>query len=218
MALTYIYLIVLCLAAVTGALALKKKLPIQLKSIFILVMYTAILEGTVVLFKNQFSINKNVIPQYSIFLLVEFLFYAYFFKKIIHSKTVLKAINIFIYVFPVIWYVLVFGVLNILQWNSYVFVLGGTCTIFWGLLYYYQLFNSLPLVSLSKSSEFWIVTGIIIFYSCGTPYMGMYNFLTKNHESLAVELKLVLQFSNIVMYSLFAYAFVCHSATIKIRK
>ncbi|MGJ7031352.1 hypothetical protein [Niabella hirudinis] len=212
--LEYLYLASLFLALAAGIVVFKRMESPPVKRIFILVLYTTVLETSVIFFRNRFSINTNVLPQYNFFMLIEFLFYTLFFKGVINSEIIKKSINVFLLLFPLLWYLFVFGFFNILQWNSYTFLLGGSCMIFFGLSYYYQLFKWLPPnYSIAKSSEFWITTGIMIFYTTGVPYMGMYNFLSSNFEWLAQSLKPVLQVTNIIMYTLFAYAFICQVKT-----
>ncbi|SDD37087.1 hypothetical protein [Niabella drilacis] len=208
--LEYPYIATLYLAVITGIIVFSRITSPPVRRVFILVVYTTVLETSVIFFREKFSTDTNVLPQYNFFMLIEFLFYAWFFKGVINIGAIKKSIDVFLLLFPVLWYIFVFGFFNISQWNSYTFLLGGSCMVFFGLTYYYQLFKWLPPnYSIARSSEFWITTGIMIFYTTGVPYMGMYNFLSSNFEWLAQSLKPVLQVTNIIMYSLFAYAFIC---------
>jgi hypothetical protein len=157
---------------------------------------------------------KNV-AWYNIFMGVEFLMYACYYLQIIRNKAVRLIIKVYIGLFAVFWFIAVFWVFGIKTWNSYVAICGGIGTTLLSVYYYYQLFTEKELVKLSKSSEFWIATGLIIFYSCNLPYTGMLNFLVKNYLPLAQKLLFVLQVLNILMYFMFIYAFLCRISTTK---
>lgn len=210
---TYFYITALALATLTGLVKFRKDWPNHLKAIVLLLPYVLLIEIGVVFFRDR--INKgNVLPQYNIIMLVEFLVYTYFFKQIIISGFIKKVISIFMVLFPVFWYVSVFFIFKITEWNSYVFLVGGTFTIILALIYCYQLLTSIDDISIGSCSEFWITLGIIIFYSCEVPFMGLYNFLTINYPSLIMKLQIGLQVTNIILYSSFTYAFICKKTNI----
>jgi len=211
--LTYFYLISLAAAVITGLLKFHGSLPVHLKGIIKMMPYILLVEIGATFFRNLIK-GQNVLPQYNIVLLIEFLVYAYFFKEIILSVWIKNIINVFMILFPVFWYISVFFIFKITEWNSYIFLVGGTFTIIWALIYCYQLLTSIENVSLNSCSEFWIALGIIIFYSCQVPFMGIYNFLIVNYPSLIMNFQIGLQVTNIIMYSLFTYAFLCKKTII----
>ena len=153
--------------------------------------------------------HRSNVPLYNTFMLVEFWVYAFYFRWIILSTAIRKIINFFLLLFPIFWAIVVFGAFGIDKWNSYVAIIGSFFTICFSVSYYYQLFTQKDLVRLDITPEFWIATGLIIFYACNLPYVGMLNFLVKNYLLLARQLLTVLGILNIIMYSIFIYAFVC---------
>jgi hypothetical protein len=211
--LTCFYIISLSVVTLTGLLKFRNSLPIHLKCITLMMPYILLVEIGATFFRNLIN-GKNVLPQYNIVLLIEFLVYAFFFKEIIISVWIKKMISIFMILFPVFWYISVFFIFKITEWNSYIFLVGGTFTIIWALIYCYQLLTSIENVSLGSCGEFWIALGIIIFYSCQVPFMGIYNFLIVNYPSLIMNFQIGLQVTNIIMYSLFTYAFLCKKTNI----
>jgi hypothetical protein len=206
--LTYFYLILLAVATVSGLINFNNSLSVHLKGIILMMPFILLVEIGAAFFRDLIK-DHNVLPQYNIIMLIEFLVYAYFFKEIIVSGLVKKLISVFMIFFPVFWYICVFFIFKITEWNSYVFLVGGTFTIIWALIYCYQLLTSVEDISISSCSEFWIALGIIIFYSCEVPFMGVFNFLRTNYPSLIMKLQMGLQVTNIIMYSLFTYAFLC---------
>nr|WP_315423842.1 hypothetical protein [uncultured Pedobacter sp.] len=211
--LTYFYVTSLIVATLTGLIKFRSNLPIHLKGIILMMPYILLVEIGAAFFRNLIK-GQNVLPQYNIVLLIEFLVYAYFFKEIIISVWIKKIITLFMILFPVFWYISVFFIFKITEWNSYIFLVGGTFTIIWALIYCYQLLTSIENVSLSSCGEFWIALGIIIFYSCQVPFMGIYNFLIVNYPSLIMNFQVGLQVTNIIMYFLFTYAFLCKKTII----
>lgn len=198
----------LLLSGVAGLVAIKRNGPFHLRVVAVLVLYTCLAELSL-LFLKDFLAKGNNLPVYNFIMLVLYMGYAYFFWLIIQSKIIRRLIEGFLYLFPVFWFYVVFFIFKIDEWNSYVFIFGGAFTVLWAVTYCFGLFTSEDPVRFRYSGGFWIAVGLIFFYSCGLPYMGMFNFLTQYNKGLANTLKIPLQISNIVMYLLFSYAFLC---------
>ena len=135
--------------------------------------------------------------------------YALYYSLILENRKLKTVIRLFLYLFPVFWFIVVFGIFGFSNWNSYLAVTGSLFTICLSIAYYYQLFTASDLVKLTASSEFWIATGLILCYSCSLPYTGMMNFLNKNYPVLSRQLLTMLQILNILMYLFFTYAYIC---------
>lgn len=210
----YIYLGVLTMAALTAIVSLKKGISFPIQIIALLVLYTGFVEWSV-FYKAEFCSDKTNVQIYNVFNLVYYLTFAYYFKQIIQLRVVQKIIQGFLYLYPIFWYALVFFVFKLNEWNSYVYILGGMFMLFFAIVYCYELLSAEEPIMLRNCSEFWIAIGLIFFYVCGVPYMGMYRFLTEYHLNLATLLWIPLQISNIVMYSLFSYAFICQLTNIR---
>src|SRR5690606_29094274 len=133
----------------------------------------------------------------------------------IRFRIIKRSIDVFLFLYPVVWYFIVFFLYKIDEWNSLVFVTGASFTIFVSILYCYQSFIAEEIIQFRYYSEFWIAIGLLIFYASATPYMGMFNYLTRTHHELALVLKTLLRISNIIMYSLFTYAYVCQMTNIR---
>lgn len=152
-------------------------------------------------------------PLYNIYILLEFSICSMFYYLILENK-ILKQICLWsLVLFPLFWVAVVFGIFGIANWNSYLIVVEYFFIVCMSSCFYYQLFTKADLVKLSTSTEFWIATGLIIFCGVNMPYMGMLNYLTKNHRPLAGQLMYLLKISNFIMYSLFIYAFLCRTNT-----
>jgi len=151
------------------------------------------------------------VPLYNVFMLVEFWTYGLYYFLIIGIPRMKIAIKWYLWLFPLFWIIVVFLVFGFRNWNSYVVIAGSFFTICFSCAYYYQLFTQSELVRLSKLPEFWIATALIIFYSCDLPYMGTLNFLMENYLKTAVQLLTALKVLDIIMYSIFIFAFLCRT-------
>lgn len=163
-----------------------------------------------------YSIIKTNLPAYNVILLGEFVAYAYFFYIIAKLRWLKKLTITLMIVFPIFWFVAVFILFGFKSWNSYVYTAGSLFVLLFAIGYYYELITNAEVKRLSNNSEFWIVTGLIIFYTGNLPFLGMYNFLIVNYKDLAANLGTVLRILNIIMYSLFAYAYLCRINTEKL--
>jgi len=203
-----LYYAVLLLSAGIALSQLRKNLPYHLKVFAVLLGYTALVELSAYILRNRLEGGNNL-ALYNVFMLFEFLAYAWYFRQIITSARIRKAIDVFLVVYPVYWFYVVFFIFKLNQWNSYVFVGGALFTIFCAIMFCFQGFVDDEVVRYRKYSEFWIALGLIVFYTCAMPYMGMFNLLSQNAPQVAVFFKYLLLIMNIVMYSTFSYAYLC---------
>jgi len=210
----YLYISTIEIAFIASLLSFRLNYPRHLK-IFSLILGCDFL-GEILsnYLLAYFGLRSNV-PVYNFVMLIEFLVYGIFFLMIVKRKSVRKIIVIYLILYTLFWFVSVFFVFGLWHWNSYAIIAGGLSTICMAAFYYYQLFTAEQLQRLDKSPEFWISTGLIIFYACNMPYFGMLNVLTKNFPTLAEKQLILLQVLNILEYSLFTYAYICR---IPIRK
>jgi hypothetical protein len=144
---------------------------------------------------------------YNVFMLVEFWIYGLYFLFATNRTASRWFISIYLWVWPVLWYVLVIGWFGIQKWNSYLAITGSVVTIFLCVLYFYQLISSDRLVSLKRSTGFWIAAGLFFFYTCSIPYTGMLQYLTANYLSLARAFLIGYKAANCILYALIAYGF-----------
>ncbi|HVU95444.1 MAG TPA: hypothetical protein VHE34_09475 [Puia sp.] len=154
-----------------------------------------------------FAFRMNNLPIYNFAMLAEFWLYAFYFDEILVNRTVRPLIKAYLWLLPAVWLILV--ILHQHDWSSIFFVIGAIFTIFLAAFNYYQLFTADELVRLGASFEFWVATGLILFYGLNFPYLGMLNFLNKHYPDLARAMITGLQVLNIIFYSIFTYAFVC---------
>jgi hypothetical protein len=153
-----------------------------------------------------FSMTRNGF--YNLAMLIEFWGYGLYYAYALRYHIVRKLIWQYLFAFPAAWVLLVCILSGINTWNSYVSVIGSIAMIAFAVMMYYQLFTTNPPVKLVTNFDFWVATGLIIFYVCNFTYLGMLNFLSDAYRDLAHRILTGLQISNIVFYCIMAYAFV----------
>lgn len=208
----YIYLGTVGAAFFVSLRSFRFDYPSHLKMFSVLIGLSFFVEFTVTVIFPFLKINSNYrSAMYTSFSLVEFELYAYFFYKIISIRWVKKAIKVYIFLFPVFWAITVFKGYGFLIWDSAEIAMGGFFTVCFCLVYIYYLSLSEQLIALSKHAEFWIVIGLILFYSCEIPYLGMLNFLNKNYPDLSLKALYASMSIDSIMYGLFIYAYLCRN-------
>jgi hypothetical protein len=209
--LVHVYPFVLLLAAVTGVVTVAsgKAEGLHVKLLAYIVAFDCIAEVSVHYWLVRILHRPNL-QAYNFIMLVEMMAYALFFLQIIQLPAVRKWIIGFLCIFPVFWFFMVYFVFEPQQWNSYVILAGSVFTVFWSLTYLYELVTAADAgIPLRRCFEFWAAVGLLFFYACSVPFMGIYNFLLTHSPNLAHDIGWISFSLNIVLYSFFAYAFLC---------
>lgn len=209
----YIYYSVLAVAAILGLVYFPKH-SVAIKIIAGLLVITFVAESIARPFLSFFHLTNNN-PIYNIYIAIEGSAYLLFFYTILHSSLLRKVLIISELLFVLFWIKTTFFTFSLSSWNSYAAIAESLIVVVFAAAYYHQLFVSEQLVALRTHSEFWVVTGMLIYYCCSMPYLGMLEYLTKNFKELSNDLLILLNAFNIIMYSLFAYAFVCQTRIMK---
>jgi hypothetical protein len=144
---------------------------------------------------------------YNFFSVVEFLFYMYVIREIIHSKKVKRLI------FHTAWIYALLGVANILfiqkivSFNSITYALGCLLISILCVYFFFELFQMTGSVNLTQLPAFWICTGLLFYYTCSFPLWGLANFLRK--LPIVRNIQFILLLLNVFLYSSFTIAFLC---------
>lgn len=205
--LPYIYVSSILIAFLSSLISFRLDLPVHLKLFSLLLGLTFVLE-----LRNSAIIRTFHGPNYwvyNLFMPLEFWVYGLFFYRIIQHKISKAIIRIYLYLFPLVCLVSTYFFFKN-NWNSYVFITGSLFTIGFVLMYYYQLITSKDVQPLSSTPEFWIATGMLIFYAIAIPYYGPLSYLVKNNNELARLLLIyVYMVFDTIMYLLFSYGYLC---------
>jgi hypothetical protein len=206
---SFVIYLLLVLACLIAYLQNKQGLPIFFKYFQYLLTFILIFE---------YSQENFNLPQKISFLLdhiyepIEFTLLSLIYNKAIHNKKIKKFIFINIFIYILIAFVfsgIIEGVGNV---NTFSFLISSTLLILYSIFYFYELFLRPQLEdSLFKTPFFWINTGTL-FYCGGTFFqMGIHSYLLSNNSSLADSLKVISQFFNYLLYTLYLIGFLCRT-------
>ena len=199
----HIYAIALSLLASLFIVS-SKDIPPFLKLFPFFLFLTLLVELT-----GAFLMATNNTPLYNFFSIFEFIFYLYIIKNIIHNKRIRKIITIVMVLYPIAALINIFfilGSVNKLHITTY--SLGCLLIVIFSIYYFYELFKSTASVNLKREPAFWIITGLLFFYTCSFPIFGFANFIS---AVIAKNIGGVLVIINVILYVLFAVAFLCRT-------
>ena len=204
----YIYIVVLVISFLCSLVSFRLHYTFHLKLFSILLGITVLTELCASYLPDLLTTKTNY-PAYNIFILIQGIMYAFYFRLINTSSKIKMIINLFLLLFILSWFITTIFYLGLNVWNSYLVMTGDLFIVCLCGLNLYRLFTSEDVLNLWHYTEFWIAAGSVIYFSCELPITGMLNFMSKNYESQALVLREVLQLLNIIMYSIFIYAFLC---------
>jgi hypothetical protein len=93
--------------------------------------------------------------------------------------------------------------------NNYALVVANTFTIFLTLALFNQVLRDKRIISLRKDTKIWIALGSFLYYSATLPFFMFFNFLLREHLSLALSYLYINDGLNIIMYTLYLIAYLC---------
>ncbi len=152
---------------------------------------------------------------YNFFNIIQFGFFIYFSSNILFDFKAKSRGKVLLGSY------LIFAVLNICffqkirTYNSITYAVGCLCVVALCVYYFFELFRLKKFVKLTHEPSFWIITGLLFYFSCSFPLLTTANFVQNIPEIIINSLQSLIQLMNILLYSLFTIAFLCR---IKIRK
>ena len=154
-----------------------------------------------------FSLERKVnVYLYNVYIPIGFSLLSLFFYLIVKSQFIKRIIFL---VIPIIVSVNIFFIIQSPkpELNRGLFLYLKGLLIIYSIIYLHQIINSEE--SISSNSNFWVVTGIIFFYSGYFFLSGFIDYISKNNLQLAQKLFILNPLLNIIYYSLITYGFIC---------
>ena len=187
------------------ALFLQGGIPKYLKTFPFFLLVTIIIE---IVGKILAKAKVDVTQMYNVFTSFEFIFYFYILGSIIYNVKAKKILLVLIAVYPVLVLVnMIFFQKNTFHTTTY--SLGCLLIVAACIYYFLELFQSTHSVNLIREPAFWICSGLLFFYTCSFPMVGLWNHLPGLPRIILKNLNTVMQFLNVLLYSLFSIAFLC---------
>jgi len=161
------------------------------------------------------SLNIDNTRLYNFFSHAEFIFYFFVLYHIIRSRRVKKAIFIIACIFVPLDLLNIFFGQGLDVFHAVTYSVGCVLIIAPSIYYFYELFRLPKLISLMREPSFWIVSGLLFFYSCSFPYFAFTGLLNDAAPFIMNNFSMIISILNILLYSLFSIAFICR---IRVRK
>ncbi|HTQ28921.1 MAG TPA: hypothetical protein VMI35_12365 [Puia sp.] len=161
--------------------------------------------------------KKNIsnFALYNFFSAFEFVFYFFVLSRIIVHPKARKVTSTLTWIYPIIAAVNILFIQKINNFHTITYSLGSLGIVSVSIYYFYELFQMQHSVSLGREPAFWIVTGLLFFYTCAFPLLGFVNFISGAPKFIERNLAAILSVMNVFLYLMFTIAFLCR---INIRK
>ena len=213
MVLFYCYLLVLLISSVVGLVRIKNQ-PVHLKyfAFFLLVTLFVELAG-LVLRKTSPQYNHWL---YNLYLPIHYFFYSWLYYRLLRSPFMRRLIAWSAVVFVTVYLGNIWKGQGINVFNSYSYLLSSFLLVGWVMAYFLQLILTYfqvmrePL-NLARDPTFYISAGVLIFNLSFFFYLGLLPYLLQMYPELSSIFQQILMLVNILLYSLFAIAFLCSS-------
>lgn len=206
-----IYITTIGVAFIASLRSFRLPMGLHLKVFSIVLGATFLVEFFCAFLLKKFGLKTNI-HIYNVFTFFEFLGFAWYYLLQATNKIEKIIIRLFLILFPITWYIMVIRINGLYKWDSLMQVIAAVFIICNSLYYYFKLLVSEEIIDLKTQPGFWIATGMIIFYACNLPYLGMLDYLINHYPLLAGDFILVLLVLDIIMYILFTYAYICQKS------
>ncbi|TDX01865.1 hypothetical protein [Dinghuibacter silviterrae] len=203
-----IYLAVLLICFLSSLNAFRLDFPLRLKVLSVLMGITFCNETLCSVLTGPLHIRNNM-PFYNVFSLLETLTFAVYFYLLLGKGWARVAIVVFFIAFPLWWGYTTFFLFGLHNWNSYVNIGETLLCLVMGVRYFVVVFTADELTTLHDNPDFWIVVGLLLYFTVQLPFGGMLNFMNGHLLRLAKAFADKYQLLNILLYTIFTYAFLC---------
>lgn len=183
----------------------QRGIPKYLKTFPFFLLITINVEITsYVLIKNK----MNVTMLFIVFTAFEFVFYLFIISYCIYNIKVRKLILWLMAIYPIL-VIINRNFIQVKSFHTITYSIGCLLVVAACIYYFFELFQFTHSVSLVKEPAFWICSGLLFFYCCTFPLIGLWNQLRGLPDIILRNLNGILQFVNVLLYSLFSIAFLC---------
>jgi len=156
---------------------------------------------------GSFSVDNA--PVYNVFSIVEFEFYLFIIGKILQTRIIKIWIKVVMVLYPIVCLVNIFLIQkSISQLLVTTYSIGCLLIVIFSIFYFYELFSSNTFVNLKREPAFWIITRLLFFYTCSFPIFGLINIISRV-PLIIRNIASLLLIINVILYTLFAVAFLC---------
>jgi len=146
---------------------------------------------------------------YNIFHFLSYLFYLWFFLRVLPLPGIKKAVRILSFIYLLVALINFTFIQGPLQLNTFTDLLACFIMVFLSIAYYYQLLYAKEIVPLQRDPIFWISTGLLIYHLGSMMGLFLINVMNVISNEKARNIHFIIQFSAVLMYINYSIAFVC---------
>jgi hypothetical protein len=147
---------------------------------------------------------------YNFFGVFEFTFYFWVLRHFIRNSFAKKIIFHLVWIYPLLSLIIIIFFQGINIFNTITFSLGSLFIAVITIYYFFELFQLSGSIPLLREPSFWICLGLLIYYSCSFPMFALVTRLGNNTPGFILNnLAIILDLTNILLYSSFTIAFLC---------
>lgn len=218
---SYIYLIPLLLSAIFSLKSFRLKWPKPFRVFSIFLISTLLVEIFAIAWKWElcktayWSFSPSNLWIYNAFLMIRHLFFLAYFHEILTAPSLKKFITISIIPFLILACINYAIIQTPHKVTTYTIILANVITVLLSLAFFRQILRDKKVIRLSSSSEFWIALGAFIYYSGTLPLFIFFNYLLKEHYSMAESYSYINDALNIMMYTFYLISFICKPRFLK---
>jgi len=201
----YVYFLILsALAGIT--VYFQRPIPLYLRLLSFFLLITIIVE-----FVGNWMLRKfgSSVPLYNFYIVFNFVFFLYVLREIISDRGFRRVALFAIIAYQLFTLANIFFIQGLHLWNSMSYSLGCLLIVGFCIYYFLELFRKPKSTRLTREPAFWIVSGLLFFYCCSFPFLGLNNMLNNAPQVLKNNLSNILSLLNILLYLLFSIAFFC---------
>jgi hypothetical protein len=197
----------IALSMIAGFITMmQKRLPEGLRLFPFFLMFTLVVE---ILGWRLSEIPKNNADLYNFFSVSAFTYYMYLLMEVVYSR---KAKKIILYIMSIFAVIALSNILFIQKINSFhtmTYSIGCLLIVVISMYYFYEMLQVPRFIDLKKEPAFWIAAGLLFFYICTLPVLGVLNYLFSIPGVIARSLEQIISILNVLLYSLFTIGFLC---------
>jgi hypothetical protein len=153
--------------------------------------------------------GQNNVLLFNLFSVVEFFFFSYFFSQVIHGIAARKYVRLSGWSLSFLSLLNIFFIQGTKAFHTYTYVLGCLVMVTFGIIYFYECFNSKTKTNLFRDPSFWISIGIVFFFVCSVSVIGALNYISLLPKVIVKNLNTLLLIVDALFYLSFIIAFLC---------
>ena len=155
------------------------------------------------------SRGKSNAVLYNLYTVFEFCFYLWLLSLIIANNKVKKIVRITILLYAVVADFNILFVQKITTIHTITYSLGCLLIVSFCIYYFLELFILPKAVRLWNNPAFWICFGLLFFYCCSFPLIGLINYWMHISKFLIRNFALIFNILHVFLYTSFMIAFLC---------